>query len=256
MWFGGYGTIQNIIQAKHHQKMVKRGGWGLLEAFDEIYDLMGINFDRVYYESEVEDSGKEIVQKLIKDEIAIDERPEGAVIVDLDKLSGTEEEYRVMVILRSDGTSLYPTKDIPLAIKKFSEYALSRSIYVIDVRQSLYLRQIFQLLNLMGYDWAENCYHLAYEIVNLPGNVTIASREGTVVLLEDLIEELEKRAYQIVREKNPDLKESSQSSISQKVALGALKYSLLSRDNTKIITFDWDAAMDMNGQAAPYIQYA
>ena len=136
-------------------------------------------------ESEVEDSGKEIVDELINKGIAKDERPEGAVIVDLDEILGTKEKYRVLVVLRSDGTSLYSTKDLSLAIKKFEQYHLDRSIYVIDVRQSLYMSQIFKVMELMGYAWAENCYHLAYEIVNLPGNVTIASREGTVVLLEE-----------------------------------------------------------------------
>ncbi len=227
-----------------------------LEAFNEVYEMLGIKFDKVYFESEVEESGKKIVEQLIIDGIAQDERPEEAVIVDLDAILGTEEEYRVLVMLRSDGTSLYPTKDLPLAIMKFSEFDLDRSIYVIDVRQSLYMKQIFKILDLMGNKWAKDCYHLAYEIVNLPGNVTIASREGTVVLLEDLISEAEKRAFKIVEDKNAELDEKIKKDIAQKVAIGAIKYSLLSRDNTKVITFDWEAAMDVNGQTAPYIQYA
>jgi arginyl-tRNA synthetase len=227
-----------------------------LDAFTEVYELLDIRFDKVYLESEVEDSGKQIVEQLIKAGIAKDERPEGAVIVDLDEVLGTENKHRVLVILRSDGTSLYSTKDLSLAIKKFEEYPLDQSVYVIDVRQSLYMQQIFKTLELLGYEWAKSCYHLAYEIVNLPGNVTIASREGTVVLLEDLIAEAEKRARSIVEEKNPELEENAKGEIARKVALGALKYSLLSRDNTKVITFDWESAMDVNGQAAPYIQYA
>jgi len=227
-----------------------------LEAFDEVYSLLGIHFDKVYYESEVEESGKEIVETLIEKGIAKDERPQGAVIIDLDEIMGTTEKYRVVVILRSDGTSLYPTKDLPLAIMKFAEFNITRSIYVIDVRQSLYMQQIFKTLELMGYAWAKDCYHLAYELVNLPGNVTIASREGTVVLLEDLISEAQKRAYAIVEEKNPELADDVRMEIALKVAIGAIKYSLLSRDNTKIITFDWESAMNVNGQAAPYIQYA
>ncbi len=79
------------------------------------------------------------------------------------QILGTTEKYRVVVILRSDGTSLYPTKDIPLALMKFDEFEISRSIYIIDVRQSLYLKQIFKILELMGYDWAKDCYHLAVQ---------------------------------------------------------------------------------------------
>lgn len=227
-----------------------------LDAFDQVYKKLGIHFDHVYYESEVEEAGKELINTLVERGLATDERPRGAVFVDLDNLLGTKEEFRVLVLLRSDGTSLYSTKDIPLAIKKFEQYPLDKSIYVVDVRQSLYLKQIFKILELMGYQWAKDCYHLAYEIVNLPGNVTIASREGTIVLLEDLLCEAEKRALQIVEHKNPDMSADVKRNVAEIVAIGAIKYSLLSRDNTKIITFDWDAALDVNGQAAPYIQYA
>ena len=227
-----------------------------LNAFDQIYNLLCIHFDRLYFESEVEEEGKRLVGKLIEEGIAKDERPEKPVVVYLDKLLGTDDEYRVLVLLRSDGTSLYSSKDLPLAIRKFQEYELDRSIYVIDVRQSLYLKQIFKVLELMGYQWAKKCYHLAYEIVNLPGNVTIASREGTVVLLGDLIREAKQRALNIVEKKNPDLDKNQKIFIANVVALGAIKFSLLSRDNTKIVTFNWETAMNINGQAAPYVQYA
>jgi arginyl-tRNA synthetase len=117
-----------------------------------VYELLDIRFEKIYLESEVEDSGKEIVDQLIKAGIAKDERPEGAVIVDLDEVLGTENKHRVLVILRSDGTSLYSTKDLSLAIKKFEEYSLDQSVYVIDVRQSLYMQQIFKTLELLGYN--------------------------------------------------------------------------------------------------------
>lgn len=227
-----------------------------LDAFEQLYDTLGIHFDKLYFESEVEHEGKEFIERLVEQGLAKDERPQGAVIIDLDAILGTKEEYRVLVLLRSDGTSLYATKDLPLAVKKFEEFHLDRSIYVVDVRQSLYLKQIFKVLELMGYEWAKRCQHLAYEIVNLPGNVTIASREGTVVLLEDLIHEAEKRAMLIVDQKNPELGIEKKLEIARMIALGSIKYSLLSRDNTKIVTFDWESALDVNGQAAPYIQYA
>jgi arginyl-tRNA synthetase len=227
-----------------------------LEGFDQIYKTLGVPFDHYYYESEVEDSGKVFVEEMIKKGIARDERPDGAVIVPLDDLAGTKEKYRVLVVLRSDGTSLYSTKDLPLAVKKFEMFHLDKSVYVIDVRQSLYMQQIYKTLEFMGYDFAKKCYHLAYEIVNLPGNVTMSSRDGTVVLLEDLINEATSRALQIVKEKNPDLSPEDQKSVARMVALGGIKYSMLSRDNTKIVTFDWETALTFEGQAAPYIQYA
>ena len=227
-----------------------------MQGFNQTYDMLGVRFDHFYYESEVEDSGKDLVTDMIARGIAKDERPDGAVIINLDELLGTKEKYRVLVILRSDGTSLYATKDIPLAVKKFDQFHLDRSIYVIDVRQSLYMQQIFKTLELMGYAWAKDCYHLAYEIVNLPGNVTMSSREGTVVLLQDLVNEATRRALAIVETKNPDLSPQQQQAVARAVALGSIRYPLLARENTKIVTFDWETALDFNGQAAPYIQYA
>ncbi len=228
-----------------------------LDGFFTLYEILNIRFDRLYANSEAEGPGKVMVEELIANRIAVDERPDGPVIVRIDELLGLDKEkYRVLVILRSDGTALYSTEDLALARIKFSEYDLARSLYVVDVRQSLHFQQIFKTLEIAGYPWAERCLHLPYELVNLPGNVVMASREGTVVLLEDLIREATERALAVVNEKNPALLEEQKQAIARAVGLGALKYTMLSRDNTKIVTFDWEAALDFNGQAAPYIQYA
>lgn len=228
------------------------------DGFNKIYATLDIHFDRVYTNSEAEIPGKAMVRELIEAGIAIDERPEGPVIVKIDELLGlTKEQYRVLVILRSDNTALYSTEDLALAKIKFTDYPhLERSLYVVDVRQSLHFQQVFKTLDLAGYPWAPNCQHIPYEIVNLPGNVVIASREGTVVLLEDLIREATTRARAVVEEKNPLLYEDQKSEIALSVGLGALKYPMLARENNRIVTFDWEAALDFNGQAAPYIQYA
>jgi arginyl-tRNA synthetase len=238
-----------------HDLWLQTRQWSM-DGFAQIYQLLGEHFDRIYFESDVEDSGKVLVDQLIKDGLATDGRPENPVIVDLDTILGTKEEYRVAVVLRSDGTSLYATKELPLAIMKFEEYALDESIYVIDVRQSLHMKQMQKILELMGYEWARHMHHLAYEIVNLPGNVIMSSRDGTVVLLDDLVSEATQRALAVVREKNPELDGVMMQDVAQKVALGAIKYPMISRENTKIVTFDWDSALDFNGQSAPYIQYA
>ena len=228
-----------------------------LDGFFQLYAILDIRFDRLYSNSEAEVPGKAIVAELIERGIAIDERPEGPVIVRIDDLLGLKKEkYRVLVVLRSDGTALYSTEDLALAVQKFSEYDLAQSIYVVDVRQSLHFQQVFKTLEIAGYPWADRCHHLAYELVNLPGNVTMASREGTVVLLEDLIREAVERARKVVEEKNPDLTGAQKQEVARAVGLGALKYPMLSRDSTKIVTFDWETALDFNGQAAPYTQYA
>ncbi len=229
-----------------------------LDGFAEIYGVLGENFDVLFFESEVEEPGKILVDELIERGLAIDEREDGGpVVIKLDEILGLDkEQYRVLVLLRNDGTSLYATKDLPLAIKKFKEWEIDRSIYVIDVRQSLYMQQIFKLLEVMGFEQANACHHLAYEIVNLPGNVTISSREGAVVLFDDLVSEAISRAVNIVDEKNPDLTPEVKDDVARIVALGALKYPMLAVDNNKVATFDWERALDFEGQAAPYIQYA
>ncbi len=234
----------------------KTRGWSL-NGFEDLYRTLDIHYDRYYSNSEVEFQGKEMVADLIERGIAEDLRPEDAVIVRIDDLLGLDKEkYRVLVVLRSDGTALYSTEDLALAKLKHEEYAPERSIYVVDVRQTLHFQQVWKTLEIAGYDWAKRCEHLAYEVVNLPGNVVMASREGTVVRLEDLIRESQDRAYQIVQEKNPDLSEQQKKDIARAVGLGAIKFPMLDRESTRIVTFDWESALDFNGQAAPYIQYA
>jgi arginyl-tRNA synthetase len=229
-----------------------------LDGFNEIYDILDIRFDRAYCESEMEPLSKPIVEDLIKRGIAIDERSEGGtVIVKLDELLGLEEEtYRVLVLLRSDSTSLYGAWDLALAQKKFEDFDLDKSVYVVDVRQSLHFKQVFKTLELAGWDKVDKVYHLPYEVVNLPGNVTMSSREGTVVLLENLIREAIQRAIEVGEERNPDLDEETRQVVAKAVAIGAIKFPLLARENTKIATFDWETALDFTGHSAPYIQYA
>lgn len=228
-----------------------------IEGFEDMYQILDIEFDRYYANSEVEEPGKEMVQELIDEGIAEDLRPDDAVIVKIDELLDREKEkYRVLVVLRSDGTALYPAMDLALAKLKFEEYDLDRSIYVVDVRQSLHFQQVWKTLEIAGYPWVDDLEHLAYELVNLPGNVVMASRDGTVVLLEDLIRESQSRALEVVEEKNPDLDPDDKEMVARAVGLGAIKFPMLHRDTTRVVTFDWDRALDFNGQAAPYIQYA
>lgn len=229
-----------------------------LDGFNEIYEIMDIHFDHIYCESQVDPLSKPIVEDLIKRGIATDERGEdGTVVVKLDELLGLEEEtYRVLVLLRSDGTALYGAWDLALAQKKFDDYDLDKSLYVVDVRQTLHFRQVFKTLELAGWDKVDKVYHLPYEIVTLPGNVTMSSREGTVVLLEELIREAIQRAYEVGEERNPDLDENTRKDVAKAVGLGAIKYPLLARETTKVALFDWEEALDFTGHSAPYIQYA
>jgi len=179
-------------------------------------------------------------------------------VVKIDEVLGLKkEQYRTAVILRSDGTALYATEDLALVQHKFNDYPdMLKSIYVVDVRQSLHFTQVFKILEITGYEQAKKCSHIPYELVTLPGNVVVSSREGTVVLLEDLLREATQRAREEAQKKNPSLSEEQLVKVANAIGLGALKYPLLARENTRLVTFDWETALDFNGQAAPYIQYA
>ena len=247
---------------KHDPEIValweKTRQWSL-DGFHQMYTALDIRFDKYYFNSEEEEPGKEIVEQLVKRGIATDERSQGgAVVVKIDEVLGlTKEQYRTTVVLRSDGTALYSTEDLALVLHKFRDYPdLSRSVYVVDVRQSLHFTQIFKIMEIAGYEQAKKCLHVAYELVTLPGNVVVSSREGTVVLLEDLLREAIARAKEEAKKKNPSLTGEQLDMVAKAVGLGALKYPIVARENTKLVTFDWQAALDFNGQAAPYIQYA
>jgi arginyl-tRNA synthetase len=230
-----------------------------LEGFRQMYAALDVRFDRYYFNSQEEKPGKEVVEELVRRGIASDERPEGgAVVVKIDEVLGLDkEQFRTAVILRSDGTALYATEDLSLVQHKFRDFPdLTRSLYVVDVRQSLHFTQVFKILEIAGYEQSKQCGHISYELVTLPGNVVVSSREGTVVLLEDLLREARSRAKDETRKKNPALSEAQLEQVAEAVGLGALKYPILARENTRLVTFDWQAALDFNGQAAPYIQYA
>jgi arginyl-tRNA synthetase len=230
-----------------------------LEGFRQMYAALDICFDKYYFNSQEEMPGKEIVEELVREGIATDERPEGgAVVVKIDEVLGLEkEQYRTAVILRSDGTALYATEDLALVKHKFADYPdLEKSLYLVDVRQSLHFTQVYKILEIAGYKQAKKCGHISYELVTLPGNVVMSSREGTVVLLEDLLREATSRAREEAYKKNPSLTGEQLDNIAKAVGLGALKYPILARENTRLVTFDWQTALDFNGQAAPYIQYA
>lgn len=228
-----------------------------LDELAEILKLLSIAIDVFFFESEADEPGKAIVEELIRLGIAEDERMQGGpVIVRIDEKLGLKKEtYRTAVLLRSDGTTLYLTKDLALAKIKFENFRIDRSVYVVDFRQSLHFQQVFKILQLLGFEQASKCFHLAYEMVTLPEG-TMSARRGRVVYFLDVAQEAQRRVLDIIAKKNPELTGSAREQVAWQVGLGALKYVMLSVDNTKQITFSWESALNFDGQAAPYIQYA
>jgi arginyl-tRNA synthetase len=228
-----------------------------LEELQDVLRMLDVKIDIWFFESEVDEPSKAIVEELIQKGIADDERPQGgAVIVKIDeKLGLTKEKYRTNVILRRDGTTLYLTKDLALAKVKFEKHHVDRSIYVVDVRQSLHLQQAFAILKLWGFPQAEKCHHLGYGFVSLPEGA-MSSRRGRVVLFKEVYDEAIKRVLAVESERSGNVPENERIKIAEQVGLGALVYSMLAVDNNKDIVFDINEALSFDGRTGPYIQNA
>lgn len=225
-----------------------------IDELKAIFDEFGAYFDVWFSESEVEEAGRQVVRDLLERNIA--EISDGLPVVKIDEKLGLEQEtYRTMPILRSDGSTLYSTKDLALAQKKFQEYDVDRAIWVVDVRQSLYFDQITKILELYGFEQAQNNIHYGYEFVTLPSGI-MSSRKGNAPMLEDVRNAMMERAIAIIQEKNPSIPPEEQKRIAHDIAIGAIKYVMLARDGNKVIVFDPDEALSFDGHAAPYIQYA
>lgn len=227
-----------------------------LEELRAILQLLDIHIDVWFFESEVDEPSKLIVDELIRLGIADDERPNGPVIVKIDeKLGLKKEKYRSNIILRSDGTTLYLTKDLALAKVKFENYHVDRSIYVVDYRQSLHLQQTFKILELWGFPQAEKCYHLSYGFVSLPEGA-MSARRGRLVLFKDVADEAVKRVMDEIEQKNPGMPDAERREVAEQVGLGAMAYAMLSVDNNRDIVFDVEQALNFDGHTGPYIQNA
>jgi arginyl-tRNA synthetase len=228
-----------------------------LDELNDIFKMLEIKMDVWFFESKADDPAKAIVEELVSRGIAVDERPQGgAVIVNIDeKLGLKKEKYRSNILLRSDGTTLYLTKDLALAKIKFETYRVDRSVYVVDERQSLHLQQAFKILEMLGFPQAAKCYHLGYGFVSLPEGA-MSARRGSVVLFKDVADEANRRVMAEIDQKNPDLNQEERQIVARQVGLGSMAYAMLSIDNNKGMTYDMNAALNFDGHTGPYIQNA
>ena len=218
------------------------------EGIAQSYKRTGISFDQVYFESDIYKLGRsEILAGIQKGLFQKD--PDGSVWVDLTD-RGMERE----VLLRSDGTSLYLTQDIGVAIQRSKDWPFDRLIYVVASEQRHHFHVLFAVLELLGFPWAANLHHLAYGMVNLPEG-KMKSREGTVVDADDLLDELEKLALDEIKAKEREDDVGDLSRTAQEIALGALNYWLLQVTAVKDMTFDPKESISFNGNTGPYLQY-
>lgn len=216
-----------------------------LEQMQKINAELDVHFSTIFYESDYIEEGLKIVEKLLQKGLLM--KSEGAVIANLEPYN-----LGVLVVLRSDGTALYPVADLSLTIHKVKKYKLDTSLWVVDIRQGQYLKQLFKVLELYGLK--AHLAHLPYEFVTLPSGM-MSSRSGNVITYEELKEEAIKRTTQEVAKRHTDWSEAKINQVALVLALGALKFEMVKVSGEKVITFDMETALRFEGFTAAYLQY-
>ena len=222
----------------------------VLKGFDETYKMMGISFDKVYFESQTYKKGRDIVLKGLADGVLY-RKDTGSVWADL---TGDGLDHKLL--LRDDGTSVYMTQDIGTAYDRFNEFNMDQEIYVVGNEQNYHFQVLSLVCKKLGFDWADKIKHLSYGMVELPEG-KMKSREGTVVDADDLIEEMIHTARATSEElgKLDGYTKEEAEDVYRKVALGALKYFILKVDPKKTMMFNPKESIDFNGNTGPFIQY-
>ena len=227
----------------------KMNGW-VYEGFDVTYKAMGVDFDKVYYESETYLLGKSLVEDGLKKGVFF-RKEDNSVWIDLEA-DGLDQK----LLLRGDGTSVYMTQDLGTALSRFEENKLDDMIYVVGNEQNYHFQVLKLVLKKLGYEWSDNIFHLSYGMVELPEG-KMKSREGTVVDADDLIAAMIGTAREMSAElgKLDGATDEEAAAISEMVGLGALKYFILKVDPKKTMLFDPRESIDFNGNTGPFIQY-
>ncbi|MDP7566792.1 MAG: arginine--tRNA ligase [Flavobacteriales bacterium] len=224
-------------------------GW-VYDGFASTYKRLGVDFDKNYYESDTYLLGKQVVEIGLEKGVFF-KKDDGSVWIDLSD-DGLDEK----IILRSDGTAVYMTQDIGTAIQRHDDFGFSNMIYTVANEQDYHFKVLFLILDKLGYDWAKNCYHLSYGMVDLPSG-RMKSREGTVVDADDFMQEMVDTAKSIANElgKLEGITKKDADELYEVVGLGALKYFLLKVDPKKRMLFNPKESIDFNGNTGPFIQY-
>jgi arginyl-tRNA synthetase len=224
-------------------------GW-VYEGFDETYKRLGVDFDRVYHESETYLLGRELVEEGLKSGV-FHRKENGSVWCDL-----TAEGLDEKLLLRADGTSVYMTQDLGTAQLRKDEFNPAQLIYVVGNEQNYHFEVLKKILKKMGRAWADQIYHLSYGMVELPHG-RMKSREGTVVDADDLLDEMYRTARKTTEElgKTDNFSDDEKDKLYQMIGLGALKYYILKVDPKKNMLFNPEESIDFNGNTGPFIQY-
>lgn len=220
-----------------------------IDLMKHVYAWAGIQFDQWYWESDVDSASVDYVKKLFAEGKLV--KSEGAIGFDLEA-----EKLGFCLLLKSDGTGLYATKDIELARRKFEDFKIEKNIYVVDMRQELHFKQVFKVLEKIGFSQAKDCFHLKYNFVELPDGA-MSSRKGNIVPLMELVQRMEEmvKTEYLSRYKD-EWSEAEIQMTAHQVAQGAIKYGMLRMDTNKKIVFDIAEWLKLDGESGPFIQYS
>ncbi|WP_028891085.1 arginine--tRNA ligase [Tenacibaculum sp. 47A_GOM-205m] len=225
-------------------------GW-VYKGFDVTYENIGVNFDKLYYESNTYLLGKDVIEEGLKNGVFF-KKDDGSVWCDL-----TDEGLDEKLVLRSDGTAVYMTQDIGTAIQRSKDFPdVNGMVYTVGNEQDYHFKVLFLILQKLGYSWAKQLFHLSYGMVDLPSG-KMKSREGTVVDADDLMDEMTNTAREISQElgKLEGYSTEEKEELYKIIGLGALKYFILKVDPKKRILFDPQASVDFQGNTGPFVQY-
>lgn len=217
-----------------------------LKEFNKVYDMLGIKFDSLAGESFYSDKMDAVVQEIDDKGLLVDSN--GAKVVMLD-------EYNIppCMIKKSDGATIYATRDLAAAIYRKKTYNFHKCIYVVGTPQALHFKQVFTTLKLMGHDWADDCKHVGFGLVKL-ANKKLSTRNGDVVFLEDLLNQSVEETLKIINEKNPNLKNKEDTA--KKLGIGAVVFTYLKNNRERDIVFDWKEILSFDGETGPYVEYS
>ena len=210
-----------------------------------VYDMLGVTFDSYAGESFYNDKMGRVIDELKAKNLLVES--DGAQIVDL-----SEWGMPPFIILRSDGATLYATRDLAAALYRKDTYDFAKCLYVVAYQQDLHFKQLFKTLELMGHDWAKDCEHVAFGMVSFEGEA-LSTRKGNVVYLDELLEKAVEKALAIIEEKSPGLENKEE--VARQVGIGAVVFFDLYNSRIKDIDFRWDRALNFDGETGPYVQY-
>ena len=213
-----------------------------------MYTLLGVNFDSFAGESFYTDKMPEVVD--IMREKGILEESEGAMVVRYD-----DESMPPCIILKSDGTTIYATRDIAAALYRKRHYDFYKNVYVVGTPQTLHFKQVFGALKKMGFEWADDCVHVGFGYVRFPDKA-MSTRHGDVVLLEDVLNEAIAKTKDIITQSSTSKDLDNADLVAEKVGIGAVLYTFLKSSRERDIIFTWKDILDFEGESGPYVQYA